>query len=208
MKRRATAGGGSLFERARRFAFSAPGVQRIIRMTCGPGLRVIDWVVWALGVHRSGFPVVSRGTSGRVRLEEGFTLCAAVTLSHSLPIVAPFCLRALCAPLHLRSSAFRRRSRHGFASSPRAFPVRGGAQPGAPPARVERAGVRRKDPRWRYSPRRSHRRGVRAVRILPLMWVGAVDLALLLAAVGGARAPASAPHAPLHTPGGHLRPPL
>jgi hypothetical protein len=36
-KRRATAGGGSLFGRARQFAFSAPGVQRTIRMTRGPG---------------------------------------------------------------------------------------------------------------------------------------------------------------------------
>jgi hypothetical protein len=37
MKRRATAGGNSLFGRARWFAFSTPGVQRTIRMTCGPG---------------------------------------------------------------------------------------------------------------------------------------------------------------------------
>jgi hypothetical protein len=37
MKRRATVDGGSLFGRARRFAFSAPGVQCTIRMTCRPG---------------------------------------------------------------------------------------------------------------------------------------------------------------------------
>ena len=36
MKRRASAGGGSLFGRAWRFAFSAPGVQRTIRMIHGP----------------------------------------------------------------------------------------------------------------------------------------------------------------------------
>jgi hypothetical protein len=51
-------------------------------------------------------------------------------------------------------------------------------------------------------------RGVRALRLLPLLWVGAADLAFLLAAVGGARPPTSAPPAPLHPPGGHLRPPL
>jgi hypothetical protein len=61
-----------------------------------PGPRVIDWVAWASGVRRSGFPVASRDTGGRVCLEEGFTLRTAVTLSHSLPIVAPFRLRALC----------------------------------------------------------------------------------------------------------------
>jgi hypothetical protein len=37
MKRCATAGGGSLFGHARRFAFPALGVQRTTRMTCGPG---------------------------------------------------------------------------------------------------------------------------------------------------------------------------
>src|SRR5688572_24618416 len=73
---------------------------------------------------------------------------------------------------------------------------------------MERAGTRRKDPRWRCSPRRSRRRGVRVVRLLPLLWVGAADLAFLPAAAGGARALALAPHAPLHPPGGHLRPPL
>jgi hypothetical protein len=47
----------------------------------------------------------------RVYLEKGFTPRAAVTLSHSLPTAAPFRLRALRAPLHSRSSAFRHRSR-------------------------------------------------------------------------------------------------
>jgi hypothetical protein len=37
MKRHSTAGGGSPFERVWRFAFSAPGVRRTIRLTCGPG---------------------------------------------------------------------------------------------------------------------------------------------------------------------------
>jgi hypothetical protein len=73
---------------------------------------------------------------------------------------------------------------------------------------MERAGVRRKDPRRRHSPQRSRCRGVCALRLLPLLLVGAADLALLLAAIGGARSPASAPHAPLHPLGDHLRPPL
>jgi hypothetical protein len=37
MKRRATACDGSLYRRARRFAFSAPEVQHTIHVTCGPG---------------------------------------------------------------------------------------------------------------------------------------------------------------------------
>jgi hypothetical protein len=131
-----------------------------------PGPRVIDWVVRVSVVRWSGFPVASRGVSGRVCLEEGFTLRAAVTLLHSLPIVAPFLLRALRAPLHSRSSAFCRRSRHGLASPSRAFPVRGGTRPGAQPARMERAGVRRKDLRRCHSPRRSHCRRVRALHLL------------------------------------------
>jgi hypothetical protein len=52
------------------------------------------------------------------------------------------------------------------------------------------------------------RRGVRAVCLLPLLWVGAANLAFLLAPIGGVRAPASAPYAPLHPPSGHLCPPL
>jgi hypothetical protein len=62
--------------------------------------------------------MASRGTSKGVFLEKGFTPRAAVTLSHFLPIAAPFRLRALRAPLLLRSPALRRRSRHGLASSP------------------------------------------------------------------------------------------
>jgi hypothetical protein len=73
---------------------------------------------------------------------------------------------------------------------------------------MERAGVLWKDPRRRHSPRRSHRRGVRALCFLPLLRVGAADLAFLPTAAGGARPPALAPHAPLHPPGSHLRPPV
>jgi hypothetical protein len=73
---------------------------------------------------------------------------------------------------------------------------------------MDRAGARRKDLRRRHSPRRSRRRGVHVVRLLPLLRVGTTDLTFLHVAVGGARAPASAPHAPLHPPGIHLRPTL
>jgi hypothetical protein len=104
--------------------------------------------------------------------------------------------------------AFHRRSRHGFASSSRALPVRGGTQPSAQPAQMGRVDVRRKDPRRRLSPRRSRRRGVCALRLLPLLRVGTADLAFLPTAAGGARPPTSAPHAPLHPPGIHLRPPV
>jgi hypothetical protein len=120
----------------------------------------------------------------------------------------PFRLRALYALLHPRSPALRRRSHHGLASSPRAFPVRGGTQLGAQPARMERAGVRQKDPRRCHSPRQSRRRGVRALRLQPLLRVGTANLTFLPVAVGGVQPPASAPHAPLHPPGGHLGPPL
>jgi hypothetical protein len=201
MKRRTATGGGSLL--ARWFAFSALRDQHTSCMTCGPGPPCHR--LGCFGARRARF---SAGASGRVCLEKGFTPRATVTLSHSLPTVVPFHLRALRAPLHSRSSAFCRCSRHGLASSSRAFPVRGGTQPGAQPARMERAGVRRKDPRRRHSPRRSRRRGVRALRLLPLMRVGAADLAFLPAAVGGVRTSASAPHAPLHPPGGHLCPPV
>jgi hypothetical protein len=71
-----------------------------------------------------------------------------------------------------------------------------------------RAGIRRKDPRRRLSPRRYRRRGVRALRLLPLLRVGTADLAFLPAAAGGARPPTLAPHAPLHPLGDHLCPPV
>jgi hypothetical protein len=59
---------GSLFECARRFAFSAPGVQRTIRMTCGPrppchrlgrlGVRCVPVVISysVLGRERESLP--------------------------------------------------------------------------------------------------------------------------------------------------------
>jgi hypothetical protein len=132
--------------RGRRFA---PRVTVRLLCTRRPALQLYDlWTrppchrLGCLGARRAGFSAASRGASGRVSLEKGFTPRAAVTLSHYLPIVAPFRLRALRAPLRSCSPAFRRCSRHGLASSSRAFPVRGGTQPGAQPARMERAGVR------------------------------------------------------------------
>jgi hypothetical protein len=44
--------------------------------------------------------------------------------------------------------------------------------------------------------------------LLPLLRVGVADPAILPAVAGGARPSASAPHAPLHPPGGHLHPPM
>jgi hypothetical protein len=204
MKWCTTTGGGLLL--AWRFAFSALRDLHTSCMTCGPGPPCHRLSYF--GARRARFSATSRGASKGVFLEKGFTPRAAVTLSHFLPTAAPFRLRALRAPLHLRSSAFRRRSHHSFASPSRALPVRGGTQPGAQPARMGRTGIRRKDRRQRLSPRRSHRRGVHALRLLPLLRVGAADLTFLPAAAGGARPLTSAPHAPLHPQGGHLRPPV
>jgi hypothetical protein len=204
MKRHTTVGGGSLL--AWRFAFSVLGDQHTRCMTCGPGPPCHR--LGCLGARQARFSVASRGASERVFLEKGFTPRVAVTLSHSLPISAPFRLRALSTLSHLRSPAFGRRSHHGLANPSRALPVGGGTQPGAQPARMGRAGVRRKDPCWHLSPRRSRHRGVRALRLLPLMRVGTADPAFLPAAARGAWPPTSALHAPLHPPGGHLRPPL
>jgi hypothetical protein len=167
-----------------RFAFSALEDRHSSCMTCGPGPPCHR--LGCFRARRARFSAASRGTSGRVCLEKGFTPRAAVTLSHSLPTVVPFCLRALRAPLRSRSSTFRRRSRYGHASSSRAFPVRWGTQPGAQLARMERAGVRQKDPRRHYSPRRSRCRGVRALCLLPLLRVGTADLAFLPAAAASA----------------------
>jgi hypothetical protein len=137
MERRTTAGGGSLL--AWRFAFFALGDPHTSCMTCKPGPPCHR--LGRIGARRARFSAVSRGASKGVFLEKGFTPRAAITISHFLPTVAPFCLRALRAPLHFRSSAFHRRSRHGLASPSRALPVRGGTQPGVQPARMGRAGA-------------------------------------------------------------------
>ena len=77
------------------FTFFAPKVQRTIRMTCGPGPpchRLGRLGVWCASV---GISCSISRASGRVCLEEGFTPRAAVTLSHSLPISAPFRIHTL-----------------------------------------------------------------------------------------------------------------
>jgi hypothetical protein len=100
----------------RRFAFFALGDPHTSCMTCGP--RPPCHRLGRTGVRRARFSVASRGMSKGVFLEKGFTPRAAVTLLHFLPTIAPFRLRALRAPLLLRSPALHRRSRHGLASSP------------------------------------------------------------------------------------------
>jgi hypothetical protein len=57
-------------------------------MTCGPGPSCHR--LGCFGARRVRFSVASRGASGRVFLEKGFTPCAAVTLSHSLQLLCPF----------------------------------------------------------------------------------------------------------------------
>jgi hypothetical protein len=97
MKRRTTAGGGLLL--AWRFAFSALRDPHTSCMTCGPGPPCHR--LGCFGAHRVRFSAASRGASGRVFLEKGFTLRAAVTLSHSLQLLCPFAFE-LSAPLCIR----------------------------------------------------------------------------------------------------------
>jgi hypothetical protein len=188
------------------FAFSALKGPHTICMTFGPGPPCHR--LGCFSARRARFPVASRDASGSVFFEKGFTLRVVVTLLYSFQLLRPFTFEFSAPPLHLHSSAFRRRSFRGFASPSWALPLQGGTQPGAQPTRMGRASIRRKDPRWRFSPQRSRRRGDRALRLLPLLQVGAAGLAFLPAAAGGARPPTSAPHAALHPSGGHLCPPL
>jgi hypothetical protein len=120
--------------------------------------------------------------------------------SHSFHSLRPFAFEF--------SALFCRRSHHGLARPSRVLPVRGGTQLGAQPARMGCAGVCQKDPCRRLSPRRSRRRGVRALRLQPPLRVSTADLIFLRAAARGAWPPTSALHAPLHPSGGHFRLPL
>jgi hypothetical protein len=120
--------------------------------------------------------------------------------SHSHHSQRPFALEF--------SALFCRRSRHGLARPSRVLPVRGGTRLGAQPALMGCAGVRRKDPCRRFSSRRSRHRGVCALRLQPLLRVGAADLVFLRAAAGGAWPPTSTLYALLHPSGGHHRLPL
>jgi hypothetical protein len=97
MKRHTTAGSGSLL--AWWFAFFALGEPHTSCMTCGPGPPCQR--LGCFGARRARFFAASRGTSGRVFLEKGFTPRAAVTLSHSLHSLCPFAFE-LSAPLCIR----------------------------------------------------------------------------------------------------------
>jgi hypothetical protein len=94
MERRTTANGGLLL--AWRFAFFALGDPHASCMTCGPELPCHR--LGCFGARRARFSAASRGTSGRVFLEKGFTPHAAVTLSHSLQLLRPFAFE-LSAPI-------------------------------------------------------------------------------------------------------------
>jgi hypothetical protein len=97
MKRRTTAGGGLLL--AQRFAFSALGDPHTSCMTCGPGPPCHR--LGCFGARRARFSASSRGASGRVFLEKGFTPRAAVILSHFLQLLRPFAFE-FSAPLCIR----------------------------------------------------------------------------------------------------------
>jgi hypothetical protein len=177
---------------ARRFTFSALVDRRPGSMTRGPGPPC-----QRLGrlARRARFSAASQG-AGESSLKRDSPKCG----SHSPHSSCPFAFEL--------SALSCRRIRHGLARPSRVLPVQGGTQLGAPPARMGCADVRREDPCRRLSPRRSHRRGVRALCLQPPLRVGAVELVFLRAAAGGARPPTSALHAPLHPPGGHLCSPL
>jgi hypothetical protein len=181
-----------------RFAFSTLGDRCSRCVTCGPGARADR----ALGARRMGF-LGARAVEPS--LKRGFALRSAVTLSHFLQLLRPFTFESSGPLLHSHSSAFRRRSHHGLACSSRALPDREGTWHNAPPARMECAGARLEGPGWRYSPRRSRRRGVCALYLLSFVRVGVADLALLHVTAGGSWSPAPAPHTPFHPSGCHLR---
>jgi hypothetical protein len=129
---------------------------------------------------------ISWGASRRVFLEKGFTPRAAVTLSHSLQLLCPFasepsaplCIRALllsaavvamASLVHPERFQFEGalnlvRNLLGWGVPAFAGRIRAGATPLGDLAA----------------------RGVRALRLLPLLRVGAADLAFLPAAAGGA----------------------
>jgi hypothetical protein len=202
MERRTTAGDGLLF--TWRFAFPALGYPHTSCMTCGP--RPLCHRLGYFSARRARFPAASRGASGSVFLEKGFTSRAVVTLSHSFQLLRPFAFEfsaphCICAPLLSAVVVAVALLVHPgrFQSELALNLVRNLLGWGAPAF----AGRIR---RWHFSPRRSRRRGVRALRLLPLLWVGAADLAFLPATAGEARPPTSAPHGPPHPLGGHFCP--
>jgi hypothetical protein len=93
-------GVGDAYYRGRRFAFFALESWHASCMTCGPGPPCHR--LGRFGARRARFPAASRGASGRVFLEKGFTSRAAVTLSHSLQPLRPFAFE-LSTPLCIRA---------------------------------------------------------------------------------------------------------
>jgi hypothetical protein len=148
MKRRTTVGGGSLL--AWRFAFFALGDPHTSCMTCGPGPPCHR--LGCFGARRARFSATSRGTSERVFLEKGFTPRAAVTLSHFLQLLRPFASEPsapLCVRALLLSGAVV-----AMASlvHPKRFQSEGHSTWCATCSDGV-AGIRRKDPHRRLSPR-------------------------------------------------------
>jgi hypothetical protein len=82
--------------RSWRFAFFALGDPHASCMTCGPGPPCRR--LGCFGARQARFSAASRGTSGRVFIEKGFTPRVAVTLLHSLQLLRPFAFE-LSAPL-------------------------------------------------------------------------------------------------------------
>jgi hypothetical protein len=133
--------------------------------------------------------------SGRAFFEKrGLIPRPAVAHSHFLQLMHPFSSESSASLLHSHFSAFRPCSSHRFSGSSRALQDRGEARHGAPLARMECTVARRENPNLRFSPWRSRCRGVCALCLLPLVWVGVADLPLLYVTVGGARYLAPAPH--------------
>jgi hypothetical protein len=71
-------------------------------MTCGPEPPCHR--LGSFSARRARFLTVSRGASGSVFLEKGFTPRAVVTLSHSFQLLRPFAFEfsaphCICAPL-------------------------------------------------------------------------------------------------------------
>jgi hypothetical protein len=91
-------------------------------------------------------------------LREGDSLRGQQFRIHTfLQLPRPFSSEFSALLLHLHSSAFCRRSSHGFTGSPRALPDREKARHDALPARVECAVARPEDPGRRFPPWRSRR---------------------------------------------------
>jgi hypothetical protein len=136
------------------------------------------------------------GASGRVFLEKGFFLRAAVTLSHSLFLLRPFafelsvplCIRALLLHTYATADAMTSLGQPDrFQTEATLDVVRNLLGWGAPALaeRIRAGAVPLGD---------LAARGVRFVHLLHLLRVGAANLAFLPDVVGGVRPPASAPH--------------